>query len=225
MGLTINWEVEFNGTIKQLQEKLEKIRQKCMDLPFKVVGKEVQIVKITQKVIDTWNELQKKYFYPNNTDENLAKRDKEMEKLGVTTWQMVEAQNRKGLKPIVMVSLSLLPGDGCESANLNFLKEGRKFVCYSGCKTQYAEYFMQCHLLIIRLLDMLKEEGFTIVFVNDDGDYWETRDVEILAKNINEETAMLGNVLGGLQQLAKETGMTIEAPIEKCKNYIKVDEN
>ena len=225
MGLTINWNIEFTGTAKHLHTKLEKIRQKCMDMAFEEVGEEVEIVKVTQKVIDTWNKLQKKYSFPNNTIENLTKRDREMENLGVTTWQMIETQTRIGLKPTTMVSLYLWPGQGCESAELNFSKIGKKFTCSSFCKTQYAEHFMQCHLLVIRLLDMLKEEGFIIVSVKDEGEYWETRDIKILAKNINDYTTLIGNALGGLQQLAKETGMTIEAPITECQNYMKVDEN
>ena len=89
MGLTIHYNIEFNGTAKQLQAKLEKIRQKCSDLPFEQVGK-VKTTKITKKIIDTWSMLQKKYTYPNNTDENIAKRDLIIKNLGVTTWQMVE---------------------------------------------------------------------------------------------------------------------------------------
>jgi hypothetical protein len=231
MGLTLHYNIEFNGTAKQLQAKLEKIRQACCDLPFEDVG-EVKTVKITKKIIDIWNMLQKKYTYPNNTDENIAKRDLIMKNLGVTTDEMIESgelkiEGRKCwkvVKPTTMVSLSLWPGKGCESADLNFKRRKGKFVCDSFCKTQYAEHFVQCHLLVIQLLDLLKEADFVMADIYDEGEYWETKEIKILAKNINESTAMISSILGGLQQAAKKAGMVVEAPIEKCQNYLKVDE-
>ena len=232
MGLTIHYNIEFTGTAKQLQAKLEKIRQACSDLPFEEVGEKVKTAKITKKIIDIWNKLQKKSTYPNNTDENIAKRDLIMKNLGVTTDEMIESgelkiEGRKCwkvVKPTTMVSLSLLPGKGCEDSNLNFKKIKGKFVCDSFCKTQYAKHFVQCHLLVIQLLDLLKAEGFTMADIYDEGEYWETREIKVLAKNINESTSMISSILGGLQSIAKEKGMVVEAPIEKCQNYLKVDE-
>ena len=162
MGLTIHYNIEFKGTAKQLQAKLEKIRQACLDLPFEEVGEKVKTTKITKKIIDTWNELQKKCSHPNNSDKNIAKRDEEIEKLGVTAWEMTEigewkhedGKHWREKKPTTMVSLSLWPGKGCESADLNFKRRKGKFVCDSFCKTQYAEHFVQCPLLVIQLLDL-----------------------------------------------------------------------
>ena len=233
MGLTIHYNIEFNGTAKQLQTKLEKIRQVCMDLPFEEVGEKVKTVKVTQEIIDIWDGLQQKYSYPNNSDENLEKRDLIMENLGVTTleiirlgeWKKNGNRSWQETKPTTMVSLSLWPGKGCEGSDLNFYKRGRKFICDSFCKTQYAEHFVQCHLLVVQLLDLLKAEGFIMTDIYDEGDYYQTRDIKILAKNINESTAMISSILGGLQQAAKKNGMTVEAPIEKCQNYMKIDED
>jgi len=234
MGLTIHYNIEFNGTAKQLQAKLEKIRQACLDLPFEEVGEKVKTAKITRDIVKVWDWLQEMLSYPNNSDKNIAMRDLIMEKLGVTPWEMVELgewkqeegsrRHRKIIKPTTLVSLRLWPGKGCESADLNFQKRNGKFVCDSFCKTQYAENFVQCHLLVIQLLDLLKAENFIMVDIYDEGEYWETKDIKILAKNINESTAMISSILGGLQSIAKEKGMTVEAPIEKCQNYIKVDE-
>ena len=117
MGLTIHYTVEFDGTAKQLQRKLEKIRQHCRDLPFEEV-REVETVKITKDIIKIWNFLQEMIAHPNNSIDNMALRDLIMEKLGVTTWRMVELgewkqeENRywKVVKPTTMVSLSLWPG-------------------------------------------------------------------------------------------------------------------
>ena len=64
-----------------------------------------------------------------------------------------------------------------------------------------------------------------MVDIYDEGEYYQTRDINILAENINESTAMIAGVLGSLQSKIKvKTEMTIEAPITKCQNYMKVDE-
>lgn len=232
MGLTIHYTVKFDGTAKQLQKKLERIRQSCLDLPFEEVGEKIETVNITRDIIETWDRLQEMLTHPNNSQDNIAKRDMIMEKLGVTSWRMVELGesrqegNRywKEVRPTTMVSLYLWPGEGCESSELNFQRIRGKFVCESFCKTQYSEQFVNCHLLVIQLLDMLKAEGFD-VDVYDEGEYWETRDMKVLAKSINEFTALLSDVAGGLQAAAQQNGMILEATIEKCQNYMKVDEN
>lgn len=232
MGLTIHYTVEYDGTSKQLRKKLEKVRQACRDLPFEEVGEKVETVRITRDTIKIWDWLQEKLSYPDNTQDDLNMRNLIMKKLGVTTWRMVELgewkeegnRHWKVVKPTTMVSLYLWPGEGCESAELNFQKIRGKFRSKSFCKTQYAEQFVKCHMLVVQLLDMMKAEGFE-VDVYDEGQYWETRDMKVLAKNINESTAVISSVLGGLKSAAKEKGMVVDAPITECQNYMKVDED
>ncbi len=231
MGLTINWTIEYKGNKEQLVKKLQQIRSKCLDLPFEQV-REVKVAKITKDTWTTYNRLQQECSYPNNTDENLERRDGILEQnFGITTWEMIEADHYWSGKKMIecsgkqttLVGLYLHPGKGCEDSSLNFYKRGNKYVCQSFCKTQYAEHFVRCHLLVIQLLDMLKQEGFE-VNVSDAGEYWETRDLKVLGKNINESTAMLKSVFGGLQTAAKKNGMVLEASITECENYMKVDE-
>lgn len=229
MGLTIHYTVEFKGTTKQLQKKLEKIRQACRDLPFEEVG-EVQTVRITRDMIKIWEWLQHRLSHPNNTQDDIEMRNLIMEQMGVTAWKMVELgewqqeDNRywKVVKPTTMVSLFIWPGEGCESAELNFQRIRGKFRCKSFCKTQYAEEFARCHLLVVKLLDILKAEGFT-VDCYDEGGYYDTRDMKVLAKNINESTAMIAGILGGLKSAVEDRGMVVGSPIEKCKNIMRVD--
>ncbi len=231
MGLTIHWTIEYRGKREQLAQKIQQIRNKCLDLPFEKVG-EVKVVKITKDTWATYNRLQQECSYPNNTDENLERRDEILEKdFGITTWEMIEAnhywRDKKLIdcsgKPTTLIGLYLYPGIGCEDSSLNFYKRGNRYVCQSFCKTQYAEHFVRCHLLVIQLLDMLKAEGFELN-VSDAGEYWQTRDIKVLAKNINESTAMLKSVLGGLQNASKKTGMILQSPITDSENYMRVDE-
>lgn len=222
MGLTIHYTIEYKGTVKQLQTKLEKIRQACRDLPFEEVG-EVGTVKISQAIIDLWN-------YHQTRGNSREERDAAMKELGITPWQMVELgewkhegnTSWKVQKPTTMVSLYLWPGEGCESAELNFQRIRGKFVCRSFCKTQYADEFVKCHLLVVQLLDILKADGFQ-VDVYDEGEYWQTRDMKVLGKNINESTALIAGFLGGLKSAAEEKGMVVDSPIEGCKNIMKVE--
>ena len=206
MGLTVHYTIKFDGTQKELVRKLNSIRSKCLDLPFQEVG-EVKAVKITQNIINEFNSWQRNTNYPNNSEENLKQRDMALEKLGVSTWIMVEAgifrqdENScwRELKPTSSVFLFIWPGKGSESCDLNFYKRGKKFVAKSFCKTQYALDFKHCHLLVIKLLDMLKnEEGFDVE-VHDEGKYWETRDMKVLAKELGDYRILVEKIGGQLK--------------------------
>ena len=230
MGLTIHYTVEFQGTARQLQTKLEQIKSACLDLPFEEAG-EIKCVKITRNHIEIFKWLQAMLSHPNNGRDNLKMRDLIMDMLGVQTWQMMELgiwhhegnRSRQEYKPTEIVSLALWPGEGCESCDLNFYKRGKVFVCHGFCKTQYATRFVDCHLLVIKLLDMLQETGFKLD-VRDEGNYWETRDLSVLGKDINDYTVLLGGVFDSLKQVCSksEQNLSVESPIEHCKNLVVV---
>ena len=222
MGLTIGYKISTNITPEALIESLQTIRSACMDLPFEEVG-EVKRIQITQDIIDTWGELQTKYSWPNNTEKNLAFRDAEMKRLGVSTWEMIE-YTCGHWEPGEIISLNLWPGQGCESANFIFVKvkSDADYKCHSFCKTQFSENFVTHHLLVIKILDMFKEMGFDIE-VNDEGEFWETRDLRKLAKNINEYTDLLSSLFKICQSQEKICGTSVKSPIETCKNYMKVE--
>jgi hypothetical protein len=224
MGITIHYKIEFDGSAKELTSKLEKIKNKCRDLPFEEVG-DVKNKVITESIRDRYNYLQNITFHPNNSEENLRNRDKELENMGVSIWTMIEASNfyDKRNKNQNIVLLSLLPGKGCEYSDLNFYEiPNHKFNCRSFCKTQYSENFVKDHLLVIKLLDILKEEGFKVE-VSDEGKYWETRDIKVLAENINLSTKMLISVFEKLKEQFKGTDTRIESNIENSKNFIKIN--
>ena len=222
MGLTIHYTVKFKGTAQQLQDKLGIIRNKCLDLPFEEVG-EVICTEITQKHINTFNFLQQKYSYPNNTEENLEIRNQIMQEMGVTISQIINLGVFHKQEPSIILDLNLWPGEGCESCNLTFFKtkNQRIFRCGAFCKTQYAVNFVRCHLLVIKLMDLLKEEGFSVE-VSDEGEYWETRDLSVLGKNINDYTDMISSIFGQLKSITKDNGMEVKSPITESKNYIRV---
>ena len=119
------------------------------------------------------------------------------------------------VNPIHVVAFSTWPGEGCEPANFglcrfpafieieNPIGRGRKkrldtklgsgWHWGSFCKTQYASnpecggvaHFLRCHLLVIKTLDHAQELGI-LGEVNDEGEFWEKRDVAALAREVGE---------------------------------------
>lgn len=221
MGLTIHYKFKFKGTVGELTNKLEQLRQKCLDLPFAEVGK-VERKEITKTAIRVWNGTQ---YQPDITTET---RDKAIAKFGLDAWNIVKAMDYDNhdcpLQPCSLVALSLWPGEGCESSDLGFYKRPRQqyWRCREFCKTQYAAEFVRCHLLVVKMIDLAKKVGLEIVDIHDEGEYYETRDINKLAESINASTAMIESVLGVLNAGLPE-GTAIEAPIEKSKNYMKTE--
>lgn len=74
-------------------------------------------------------------------------------------------------------------------------------------KTQYADEFMKVHSGVVRMLDVLKPHMQGLK-VDDDGGFWETRDVDKLA----EEVGAYNLMIGGLTQAIGEKGLTVESP-------------
>jgi hypothetical protein len=90
----------------------------------------------------------------------------------------------------------------------------------SFCKTQYAndpqlggwDNFQRAHLSVLAVLEYMQQIGFT-VDVSDEGDFWPTRDLTLLAKNIGEMDAMIAGLAGVFKDLAEATGQGFESPM------------
>jgi len=223
MGITINYDLKFDGNAKDLCKKLEVVKQKCLDLPFEEV-RDIIHIKYSQDDINFYNQLQDETFYPNNTDENLKKRDKKLKERGIDISTMINLtlshkQNSKGYE---FVELYVWAGEGCEATSFVFVKNKDCWECDGFTKTQYATEFVKCHLLVIKVLDLLKEEGFNVE-VRDEGEYWETRDFKELAKSINEYTNLLKMISGKIEKAIEGTDFSFEANVAKCENYMKIN--
>jgi len=223
MGLTIHYEISFKGTADELYKKLLAVRSKCRDLPFEVVN-EVEHLVYSKEDIEFFDKLQDDTFYPNNTEENLEARNQALEDRGLDINTLIGILVYQGgkAKKYEFMKFMVWPGEGCESADLNFFKKRKYWRCESFCKTQFATEFVKCHLLIITLFDIMKQEGF-IVKVNDEGGYWRTRNLNVLAKNINEYTGLLQSISGVLGKMLKNSDMTFESEVDKSANIIKID--
>jgi hypothetical protein len=175
-----------------------------------------------------WDQMQNYCTYPRNTNENLALRDKKINDMGASTDIMIILEghhdfNKNNKKDIKVVTFETWAGEGCEGSNFYFVKDKNGWcINHYFTKTQYATEFLRCHLLIIQLLDMFVELGFEVT-VKDEGHYWETRDLTVLAKEINDYTDMLSSLSHTFKQMSNGK-MDVEAMIDKSKNYVVIKE-
>jgi len=192
MGLTIHWDLEFKGTNQEVLEKLKALRKVAKELPFqRIEGPE---------------ELNYANF--------VAAREKGERYKGWKHWACIQG-NFYDTKIEKAFCLHLYPGIGCEPMNIGLrrLDNSLNWSWASFCKTQYAEEFAKCHLLVIQILDECKRLGI-LKRVNDEGDYWKTRDIKVLGISINESTEMLQ----GLSKKLSKTEFQVKAPITERAN-------
>ena len=90
----------------------------------------------------------------------------------------------------------------------------------SFCKTQYANdprvggwpNFQRAHLSVLAVLEHMQQLGFK-VRVSDEGDFWKSRDLAVLAKNIGEYDAMIAGLAGIFKDTAEASGQGFESPV------------
>ena len=120
-------------------------------------------------------------------------------------------------------SLYVDVGEGCETFEvmLGRFGNGKIWRGLRFTKTQYAEHFVSCHLAVIKMLDLCKEAGI-LKSVEDEGHYYETRSLEVLAENINYHTGMLKAISKALTAPAGKKGMVLVSNVERSANYVVV---
>jgi hypothetical protein len=220
MGLTIHYSLRAKASTKPVAAKalLEELRKAALDLPVAEVS---EVREFTPK--DFENDTRD---YP----------DKEW------AWALCQAGTYVDIgggrsvdvNPESGFMLRVWPGEGCEEANFGLFRYPKSVVSNgtgyavkqpgwswaSFCKTQYAnekgnENFLRCHLSVIRLLDVCKKIGI-LKSANDEGLYWDKRDVPALVKEIGEWDSMIATFGGALKDA---TGGNIVAPIFSYTNF------
>jgi hypothetical protein len=223
VGLTIHYKLQAEArTAKEARQLVEQLRKRALDLPFAEVG---AVVELKGAAAD----LEK------------CDRHNPLRWLLIQAGQYVERDDvHYRVTPKHVIAFSTDPGDDCEDANFGLcLYPGTIFVpdqrtglscrlrtelkgwCWSSfCKTQYAtlhgsEHFIRCHLLVIRMLDLAKELGI-LASVRDEGDFWERRDVEALAREVGQWNEGMAALVGKLKDMF---GGSFDAPITKFPNF------
>lgn len=86
------------------------------------------------------------------------------------------------------------------------------------CKTQYAslhgwEHFRRCHTAVVDLLAGARRLGLTVE-INDEGDYWPSRDWERLRRNVEQMNGAVAATTGVLKDWSEEQGgAPVQSPI------------
>lgn len=214
MGITIHYEFKFKGTPEQALEKLKKVRNTALDLPF-------------EKVKEIWELDYSKGFNDDTENKRAVGDDTESYR-----WAKIQYEQRGKWKNNALISdpntklykgwvFTAWSGAGCEPTNIGLVSYDN--MNWSGgafTKTQYAEQFVRCHLLIVSILDVCKMIGI-LKSVSDEGEYYETRNLSVLGGNINQSTEFIQAIAGKLKSAVGES-VHIESEIEKSKNYVKI---
>jgi hypothetical protein len=226
MGLTIHYGLKAEGIVDAVS-MIAKLRQRAIDLPFAEVG---EIVDLRGPACEF------NYERDRNNPHGWLK---------VQSGRYIDDPLREGtsysLAPFRIVAFSTWPGEGCEEANFGLCQYPPHLVVdrkrkiptklpgwswHSFCKTQYAsnpecggvENFLRCHLLVVAMLDYAKTLG-VLDEVYDEGDYWEKRDAEALAKEVGGWNRMIASFAGQLKDALDGGPMSVVSEITKFPNF------
>jgi hypothetical protein len=236
MGLTIHYQLAATGDEAHARKLVQQLRQAALDLPFAHIG---EIVEFRGDQCD-WKQRanddpHRWLLIQAHTDIALA---------------VTPAERRRGVRreievlPQHVIAFETKPGKGCEPANFGLCKfpgevshpqlgklrtKLKGWSWDSFCKTHYASdprygglpNFLRCHLGVVALLDQAQSLG-VLRKVSDEGELWETRSLERLTKEIDEQSAMLAGLLGGLKDAmghAPGGAGGVEAPIAEYPNF------
>ena len=252
MGLTVNYRFEFRGSRAALVRKLAGLKARFAELPVTSVGDVVEIERAsleegygryTDERFDQ-NALgfmmAFSFFEPSAAERAMdavvernggVSRLREMpaserRRYAQLRRRALESQRRRQERIARSgngFSLRVDVGEGCEhfTVTLGRLGNGRLWRGARFTKTQYAEHFVDAHLAVVRMLDLCKEAGI-LKSVHDEGEFWETRDLAVLAKNINESTATIQAITGALRGPARKGLFIVDANIDRSANYMQV---
>jgi hypothetical protein len=228
MGLTIHYQLRApTDSAKEARCLLERLRAKALDLPFKEVDEVVE-------------------FKGDDIGFEQRDRDDPHRWLLIQAGGYVAQGNtHHAVPPQHVIAFSTWPGEGCEAANFGLalypktimvedrerwphrkkrLRTGLEpWSWRSFCKTQYAsnpdhggvENFLRCHLAVIKLLDHAKELG-VLKEVNDEGGYWDKRDLRALVEEVGEWNSAIAACMGRLKDAF---GDAIEGKITEFPDF------
>lgn len=207
MGLTIHYKTKFEGKEKEVQQKLEKLRIIAVELGFKEVS-QVCLLDYSK-------------HYDDFTENMKQAHNKDLE-IDSYRWMKIQYReyDKKELAKVKGFCFMAWFGEGCEATNIGLVSnDGINWKGGAFTKTQYAKEFIKAHLSIIALLDGCKELGI-LETVSDEGNYWESRNLEELGESINSYSVLIGSISKILKEKFGQEKIT--APIDETKNFVEV---
>ena len=229
MGLTIHYKLRTPLVeVADMRALLGSLRERASTLPFQEVGPLVELEG-------------------SAADFEQGQRGEEHRWLKMQATAYLRRGNLDlQMKPLRLIGFSTSPGEGCEDANVGFCtypasftqpdESGRRrqFTTHldgwrwsSFCKTQYASNpdcggianFLRCHLCVVQLLDFARSTGKIAVEVHDEGDYWENRDLEKLAREVGSWNEQLAAFCGQVKDEAARHRGDVAAAITQFPNF------
>jgi hypothetical protein len=127
---------------------------------------------------------------------------------------------------------------GSETVTISFLSNGKmsgpiQLQLYGNSKNKLEQEYLymlfvktqfagsEIHMLLIHLLKYLEGKYFTGFKLEDDGQYWETGDKELLRATFKKYTEMIDNFSSALQNIPKSSGETVESYLERLARLLK----
>jgi hypothetical protein len=237
MGLTIHYSLKARGSEAQAQKLITALHQTAQDLPFKELG---QIVDLAGDQCD---------FNKRDHEDPLhwlliqAQESVEI----VSQRQVIGGQPYRSyqrVQPIRLIAFTAWPGAGCEQSNFGLgefpavvethagpLKTKLSGWRYSSfCKSQYASNpncggvpnFLQCHLTVIAMLDKAKALG-CLAEVDDEGGFWQTRDLRALVQQIGSWNELLAAFGGRFKDLLGDGSLGVESAIAQYPDFEQLE--
>ena len=238
MGLGIGYEFEFYGGAQEILLALERLRMLVSGLPSVLVSRVVWLPALTRTYHPddsdkrTWREWQGSPEW-----EEYLKFD-----VGLGFWctgpegpftrppwspgyhEAREKYGRAIEEKGYGVGLSVDVGEGSEPVIVGLgTLDGKSWYGSGTTKTQYAEDFLESHLQVVAILDICEAVGI-LDDVGDEGRYWETRDLNVLAKDLNEYTGLLEGMTKALKEGTVSFGedlTLIKSAVDDCANYME----
>ncbi len=254
MGLTIHYRFAARGSKTDVARKLEGLRRRFLDLPVASVKEVVEISRASleagyARYMDERFDQNALGFMMTlacsepsapervlakivhriggtaNLDSLPARERRRYDRLRRVAEDVWKRRKEKVLNSGNGLALKVDIGEGCEpfEVMLGRFGKGRLWKGARFTKTQYATRFVASHLTVIRMLDLCGEAGI-LESVTDEGRFYETRDLEELARNINASTDMIRAAAGTFRRLMEGRGFEVDAPVEQSANYMRVDE-
>jgi hypothetical protein len=126
---------------------------------------------------------------------------------------------------------------GCETVSVCFLSNGRmsdaphlkifgktgtqseeKYLYILSVKTQYAG--VETHKFVIQLFRYLNKKYFTCFELTDEGDYWETKDEDLLKSNFKRNTDLIEGFTSAIENFRQEPSENIESYLERLLKHL-----
>ncbi len=210
MGLTIHYQFSLkNASLAQAREKIVRLRDFALTLPFTRVD---ELTEIQGEACHFDKE--------NVNDPHIFLKIRALKPIEIAI------NGFSWTNPTYIIGFDTFPGQGCETAAFGLaihseLTAANDWSWTGFCKTQYAsnpdyggmENFINCHLMIVKMLDAAQKLGITCE-IDDESGYCNNRNLEELTAILNKHNLLMAAFTGNLKDDLEKSGtVSVQASI------------